>query len=142
MKRALIILAAAPALFSLGACNNKTAETAQPALPNEWSVPDVYQGEWRLKAEDCGKPDAEGRFVLTSDRVDYDGASGTVMASSIHGDQLDIIFQLTKDGTTWRRVYAFRLSPDLTTLTEVAGTDSPGLERVHCPAAGAQQAGG
>ena len=120
MKSSVLVLAAVALLAPLSACQKKPAEgAAAPSLSPEWRVPDVYQGEWRVKAEDCGKTDDPAKLVLSADTVEFDGASGKVMASSVQNEQLTLILELTKDDTTWRRVYAFRLSPDLTTLTEV-----------------------
>jgi len=114
-----------PILLSMftGAC------LAAPATP---SVPRAFQGEWNMRAADCGTSLNDSVLRLRAHHVNYFESAGPVRAAVARGRELALIAELSGEGETRLHVAQFRLSRDGRTLTDVGST--PPLLRYRCPA--------
>ncbi len=112
------------------------AATATPAalgLPAEWHVPVRYQGEWHGQLANCANAKDPTRVIIAADHLQINDLAGPVQASSTSGPQLTVVANLTGEGQTLQRVFAFDLSDDNSQLTTIA--EQPAV-LVRCPATG------
>ena len=105
------------------------APTPPPEPPPGASVPARFHGEWNQVLADCGTGNNESRLRVEADRVAFYEASGPVVQATEEGNDLQITVQLTGEGVTVEKRYAWRLSDDGQSLTDLAG----GPVRLRCP---------
>jgi hypothetical protein len=120
------------ALSLLSACGPQTGDVAaapDDELPPQWRAPLRFQGEWRADIANCGGPTGETRLIISPETIEFDEASGEIMASSTIDDQWTVVAELTGEGMTWRRTYVFTLQDG----GEALVFDDTGLVRRRCP---------
>lgn len=148
-RRLLRIAALAMTLAALTACGGApepTADTPAPAPPATptpsptpeptpepapgVSVPARFQGEWNQVLADCGTGNNESRLRVAADRVAFYEAAGPVVQATEEGNDLQVTVQLTGEGVTVEKRYAWRLAEDGQALTDLGS----GLVRLRCAA--------
>jgi len=102
------------------------------AAPSTTSVPRAFQGEWNMRAADCGTSLNDSVLRLHAGKVGYFESTGPVRAVVARGRELALIAELSGEGETRLHVAQFRLSRDGRTLTDVGS--APPLVRHRCPA--------
>lgn len=101
-----------------------------PPPPPEVELPDRFQGEWNQVLADCGTGNNESRLRVDRDSVTFYEAGGPVVQATEEGNDLQLTVQLSGEGVTVEKRYAWRLAEDGQSLIDLNG----GLVRLRCPA--------
>jgi hypothetical protein len=126
--------AAAPAGQRAVAASPTTpsAPSAVGPDPNA-TIPAIFRGTWAADAIACGEPAHESRLTLQANRVAFYEGAGPVKSAIVDGNDLTVLAELASEGQTDETTYAFHLSDDGNTLTDIS--TGPGMVRQRCPAA-------
>ena len=114
------------------------AATRPGELPAEWEIPLRYQGEWREKLTACGDDKTLTRLILTRDRMTLGQNAGPVQASSVTGNHLTVVADLSDgpakaaEGQSLQRAFTLDISADQGTISmDIA--EKP-IAFLRCPA--------
>lgn len=91
-------------------------------------IPERFRGTWAANAAACATPGHESGFTIGASEATFYESAGPVTAVAVDGNRLQATFHLTGEGETWEATYAFDLSADGNTLTDVDG----GMVRQRC----------
>ncbi|WP_159015639.1 hypothetical protein [Cognatiluteimonas profundi] len=94
------------------------------------TIPDAFQGTWAADALACRVPAHESRLVLQANRVAFHEGAGPVKSAVVDGNDITVLAELTSEGQTDEATYAFHLSDDGNTLTDIS--TGPGMVRQRC----------
>jgi Cu/Ag efflux protein CusF len=143
-------------LLALGGCNadrttaSATSDAARPAstatlgmaqtasiakaaaLANDANdtVPVPFQGRWATDSVACRKPADESQLELQAHRAAFYEGSGPIKSVVVDEDVITLVAELSAEGETNETTYAFRLSDNGTTLTDIS--TGPGMVRHRC----------
>ena len=102
--------------------------TPPPPVPTN-TIPARFHGEWNQVLADCGTGNNDTRLRLAGDSVNFYEAGGPVVQATEEGNDLQVTVQLTGEGVTVERRYAWRLSSDGQSLQDLG---DGGLVRLRC----------
>jgi len=103
--------------------------TRPPAPAPVATVPARFRGEWDGTREHCGAP-GDLHLALAADRVVFHESGGPVLQASEHGDDLELVAQLSGEGESWEARYHFRLADGGQRLIDLG---AGGAVRIRCP---------
>lgn len=115
---------------------------AAPASPRATTpdpnatIPEAFQGSWAADAIACRMPAHESRLTLQANRVAFHEGAGPVKSAVVDGNDITVLAELTSEGQTSETTYAFHLSDDGNTLTDIS--TGPGMVRQRCADAAAR----
>lgn len=112
-----------------------TSPRADIPDPNA-TIPEAFQGTWAADAVACRLPAHESRLTLQANRVAFHEGAGPVKSAVVDGNDITVLAELTSEGQTDETTYAFHLSDDGNTLTDVS--TGPGMVRQRCADAAAR----
>lgn len=105
------------------------AQGATPPDPNA-SIPPAFRGAWAADAKACARPADASRLTLADKRVAFYEGSGPVKSVVVDGNDITVLTLLSGEGESSEVTYAFHLSDDGNTLTDVS--TGPGMVRQRC----------
>ena len=100
-----------------------------PTEPDD-TIPAPFQGRWAADATACRKPADETQLELKADRAAFFEGSGPIKSVVVDGDVITLVAELSAEGETDETTYAFRLSDNGSTLTDIS--TGPGMVRHRC----------
>ncbi len=100
------------------------------------TIPEAFQGTWAADAIACREPARESRLILQADRVAFHEGAGPVKSAVVDGNDITVLAELSSEGQTDEVTYAFQLSDDGNTLTDIS--TGPGMVRQRCANAAAR----
>jgi len=106
------------------------ANQATPATDPADTIPAAFQGRWAADADACRKSADESQLELQADRAAFFEGSGPIKSVVVDGDVVTLVAELTAEGEADETTYAFRLSDNGTTLTDIS--TGPGMVRHRC----------
>lgn len=106
------------------------ASQTAPAPDSNDTVPAPFQGRWASDATACRKPADESQLELQANRVAFFEGSGPIKSVVVDGDVITLVAELSAEGEIDETTYAFRLSDDGRTLTDIS--TGPGMVRHRC----------
>lgn len=106
------------------------AKQAEPATDPDETIPAPFRGRWAADDTACKKPADESQLELQADRAAFFEGSGPVKSVVVDGDVITLVAELSAEGETDETTYAFRLSDNGTTLTDIS--TGPGMVRHRC----------
>jgi len=115
-----------PAMAQTAPIGNEVA----PANDSNDTVPVPFQGRWATDAVACRKPADESQLDLQAHRAAFFEGSGPIKSVVVDGDVITLVAELSAEGETNETTYAFRLSDNGTTLTDIS--TGPGMVRHRC----------
>jgi hypothetical protein len=106
------------------------ASEAGSAADSSDTVPAPFLGRWATDATACRKPADESQLELQAHRAAFFEGSGPVKSVVVAGDVITLVAELSAEGETDETTYAFRLSDNGTTLTDIS--TGSGMVRHRC----------
>ena len=106
------------------------AQRLDPETHPDDTIPASFQGRWAADADACRKPADESQLELQADRAAFFEGSGPIKSVVVDGDVVTLVAELTAEGETDETTYAFRLSDNGNTLTDIS--TGPGMVRHRC----------
>ena len=106
------------------------ASQSMPATDPHATIPAPFQGRWAADAEACRKPADESQLELQANRAAFFEGSGPIKSVVVDGDVVTLVAELTAEGEADETTYAFRLSDNGNTLTDIS--TGPGMVRHRC----------
>lgn len=106
------------------------ADQAGPAADPNDTVPAPFRGRWATDAAACGKPADESQLELQANRAAFFEGSGPIKSVVVDGDVITLVAELSAEGEVDETTYAFRLSDNGRTLTDIS--TGPGMVRHRC----------
>lgn len=107
-----------------------TANQPAPATDSNDTIPAPFQGRWAADATACRKPADESQLELQANRAAFFEGSGPIKSVVVDGDVVTLVAELSAEGQTDETTYAFRLSDNGRTLTDIS--TGPGMVRHRC----------
>lgn len=120
-----------PLLLMLAGLGSPAQAKAPVQAQVQQQIPRAYQGEWNMRAKDCGTSRNDSTLRLGSDSLAYLESTGPVRSAVTRGRELVLVAELKGEGETRLHAAHFRLARDKRTLTDV--TSTPPLVRYRCP---------
>ncbi len=106
------------------------ADRTTPATDPDDTIPAAFRGRWAADAKACQKTADESQLELQADRAAFFEGSGPIKSVVVDGDVVTLLAELTAEGETDETTYAFRLSDNGNTLTDIS--TGPGMVRHRC----------
>ena len=106
------------------------AHQTGPATESDNAIPARFQGRWAADANACRKSADESQLELQADQAAFFEGSGPIKSVVVDGDVVTLVAELTAEGETDETTYAFRLSDNGNTLTDIS--TGPGMVRHRC----------
>ncbi len=97
--------------------------------PNS-TIPVPFQGRWAADASACEKQADESQLELQANRAAFFEGSGPIKSVVVDGDVITLVAELSAEGEIDETTYAFRLSDNGSTLTDIS--TGPGVVRHRC----------
>jgi len=94
------------------------------------TIPVRFRGRWATDAAACRKPADESQLELQANRAAFFEGSGPIKSVVVDGDVVTLVAELSAEGETNETTYAFQLSDNDTTLTDIS--TGPGMVRHRC----------
>lgn len=110
--------------------SSPAADEAGPAADPNDTVPAAFRGRWAADATACGKPADESQLDLQANRAAFFEGSGPIKSVVVDGDVVTLVAELSAEGEIDETTYAFRLSDNGRTLTDIS--TGPGMVRHRC----------
>jgi hypothetical protein len=106
------------------------ANPARLATDPNSTIPAPFQGRWAADASACEKPADESQLELQAHRAAFFEGSGPIKSVVVDGDVITLVAELSAEGEVDETTYAFRLSDNGRTLTDIS--TGPGMVRHRC----------
>lgn len=101
-----------------------------PGPDSNDTVPAQFRGRWAADATACRKPADESQLELQPHQAAFFEGSGPIKSVVVDGDVITLVAELSAEGETDETTYAFRLSDNGSTLTDIS--TGPGMVRHRC----------
>lgn len=107
-----------------------TSDQATLASDANDTIPPAFQGRWATDAAACRKPADESQLELQAHRAAFFEGSGPIKSVVVDDEVITLVAELSAEGEIDETTYAFRLSDNGTTLTDIS--TGPGMVRHRC----------
>lgn len=113
-----------------GVSQSPLPATPAPPPDSNDTVPTAFRGRWAANATACRKPADESQLELQANRAAFFEGSGPIKSVVVDGDVVTLVAELSAEGEVNETTYAFRLSDNGQTLTDIS--TGPGMVRHRC----------